>query len=160
MASIHRRTNKDGTQVWRIAYRQDGKLRWTPTIATGEGAVEMKGLIEKLGPEAALAILTRRTGRATTDKPLLRDYLTKHLAALEAHATPGTVADYKRMADRTWLPRLGNLPVDAITRDDVVDWVAWQRGGQSLSRRLRSRLMPTPSPGSVLAAPVDTAQAA
>ena len=140
MASIHRRTNKDGTQVWRIAYRQDGKLRWTPTIATGEGAVEMKGLIEKLGPEAALAILTRRTGRATTDKPLLRDYLTKHLAALEAHATPGTVADYKRMADRTWLPRLGNLPVDAITRDDVVGWVAWQRKQEThRSQRARER---------------------
>ena len=140
MASIHRRTNKDGTQVWRIAYRQDGKLRWTPTIATGEGAVEMKGLIEKLGPEAALAILRRRTGRATTDKPLLRDYLTKHLASLEAHATPGTVADYKRMADRTWLPRLGNLPVDAITRDDVVDWVAWQRKQEThRSQRARER---------------------
>ncbi len=46
-------------------------------------------------------------------------------------------------------------PMGLIHPRNADDWVAWQRGGQSLSRRLRSRLMPTPSPGSVLAAPPD-----
>lgn len=140
MASIQRRTNKDGTEVWRVGYRQDRKLKWTPTIATGEGAVEMKRLVEQLGPDAALSILARRTGRATATKPLLRDYLTTHLGRLEAHATPGTVSDYRRMADRTWLPRLGDLPVDAITRDDITDWVTWQRKQETRqSKRARDK---------------------
>lgn len=127
MASIQRRQGKDGTEAFRVGYRTGGKLRWTPTIATAAGAVEMKDLIERLGPDAALAILERRTGRDTTTTPLLADYLETHLTRLAAHATPGTVADYRRMATRTWIPALGPLPVDAITRDAVAGWVAWQR---------------------------------
>lgn len=128
MASIVKRFRTDGSVVYRIGYRQDGRLRWTPTIGTAEGAAEMKGLVERLGPDAALAILSQRSGRdVTRSAPLLRDWLDRHLELLEADATPGTIAEYRRMAARTWLPRLGSLPLDVITRDTVREWVAWQR---------------------------------
>lgn len=128
MASINKRTRSDGSTVYRVGYRHGGKLHWTPTITTAEGAVEMKGLVERLGPDTALAILRQRSGRDTaTSVPLLREWFDRHLQLLDADATPGTVADYRRMAARTWLPRLGPLPLDAITRDAVKEWVAWQR---------------------------------
>jgi integrase len=128
MASIARRRRTDGTEAWRVGYRQGGRLCWTPTIGTAEGAVEMKGLIERLGPDAALAILRQRSGRdVETSAPLLRDWLERHLRLLEADATPGTIHEYRGMAARTWLPRLGPLPLDAITREVVTEWVAWQR---------------------------------
>src|SRR5665647_2133476 len=126
MASIAARTRTDGTTVYRIAYRHDGRLRWTPTIADPAGADEMKTLLERLGPAAALAILQQRSSTTPT-APLLSDWLETHLTALGASATPGTVAEYRRMAARTWGPRLGPLPLDAISRDAVTAWVAWQR---------------------------------
>lgn len=127
-AYLVKRTRKDGTEAYRVGWRADGKLAWSPTIKSAEGAVEMQGLVERLGPDAALAILRQRSGRDANDgAPLLRDWLDRHLSLLEADATPGTIADYRRMAARTWLPRLGSLPLDAITRDDVTEWVAWQR---------------------------------
>lgn len=128
MASIVKRTRADGSEVYRVGKRVDGKLVWTPTIATAEGAVEMKGLVERLGMDAAVAILRQRSGRdAARGVPLLRDWLERHLTLLEADATPGTIDDYRKMAARTWLPRLGALPLDAITRESVIEWVAWQR---------------------------------
>lgn len=127
MASITKRTRADGTEVYRVGYRQAGKLHWTPTIPTAEGAVEMKGLIERLGPDAALAILRQRTGRNAQAVPLLREWFERHLSLSEADTTPGTIDGYRSLAARTWLPRLGALPLDGITREAVVEWVAWQR---------------------------------
>lgn len=127
MASIVKRDRKDGSEVWRVGAWVDGRLRWTPTIGTAEGAAEMKALVERLGMDAAVAILRQRTGRDTRRTPLLREVLDDHLRAKAAHATSGTVAEYRRMAARTWLPRLGDYPVDAITDTVVNDWITWQR---------------------------------
>lgn len=122
------RTRKDGTRTFRVGWRQDGRLKWSPTIVEAEGATEFAALVERLGPSAALAILKQRTGRDTRHAPLLRDVLERHLAAKAAHVTSGTVAEYRRMATRTWLPRLGDYPVTAITADVVNEWITWQRG--------------------------------
>lgn len=127
MASIALRTRSDGTTVYRVSYRRDGVQHWTPTIVTGEGAAEMKQLIERLGPDAALAILRQRSGRDTSTTLLLSERFEKHLDLLAGDATPGTIDGYRGMAARTWLPRLGPMPLGAITREAVVEWVAWQR---------------------------------
>ncbi|WP_434080835.1 tyrosine-type recombinase/integrase [Sanguibacter sp. Z1732] len=59
--------------------------------------------------------------------PLLREVLDDYLRSLDADAAKGTGPEYLRMAQRTWLPSLGPLPVDAITRQAVSEWVAAQR---------------------------------
>jgi len=127
MASIQRRTSKAGVDTWRVGFRRDGKLCWSPTLTTGDGAVELKELIERLGPDAALAALNQRSGRSIEGPPLMRDWFPRHLELLGADCTPGTIADYRGMAERTWLPRFGPLPIDTITREQVQQWVAWQR---------------------------------
>lgn len=129
MASITRRVTTKGVEVFRVGWRENGQLRWAPTIKTAEGAAEMKALVERIGPAAALAVLRQRSGRDVAEQsvPLLRDYLEHHLGLLASNVTPGTVDDYRRMAARTWLERLGPLPLDAITRELVEEWVAWQR---------------------------------
>lgn len=128
MAQIQRRVGKTGVESWRVGWREGGRLTWSPAIETGEGAAEMKRLVETIGPGAALAVLASRSGRTPAGAaPLLRDYLERHLDLLSSSATPGTIADYRRMAERTWLPMLGPLPLDAITREAVSGWVAAQR---------------------------------
>lgn len=126
-ATVVSRTRKDGSQAYRVGWRTDGRLRWSPTIETGEGAVEFKALVERLGPDAALAILRQRTGRDTRQTPLLSEVLERHLRSKAGALTPGTIAGYRSLAANTWLPRLGDYPVTAITREVVEDWVAWQR---------------------------------
>lgn len=37
--------------------------------------------------------------------------------------TTGTLDSYRRLANRSWLPLLGPLPVSAITDDDVKRWI-------------------------------------
>lgn len=128
---------KDGTVTWYVRYRIKG--RPNPTKDTfgpydddpdGERArVEAEKfarLVERVGGEAARA--TRRSSEdSARTMPTLATWLERHLEQVAASATPGTVAEYRRTAARTWLPRLGALPLDAITRDACVSWVAWQR---------------------------------
>lgn len=147
MASIQTRTSKTTGEVsHRVGYMHDKgdgrgrRLCWTHSVASPAAAVEMKNLFEKLGPDLALATIAARIGRDTTTMPLLRDRLTKHLEDLAAHATPGTISDYRKMAARTWLDRLGPLPLDRITKDHVVAWVAWQRTQETeRSRKARAK---------------------
>lgn len=150
MASIQRRTTRNGTDTFRVGYRMDGQLRWSPTFRDPAAAAELKSMIERIGPEAALSVLDARAGRATTTgMPTLAEYLETHLERIEAHATPGTVADYRSMAERTFLPRLGSLRLDSISADAVRKWVAWQRKQEthrSAVRRARAKQNDQPLP--------------
>lgn len=129
---------KDGTISWHVRYRIPGhpnpvKDTFGPypddddvgTRARGE-AEKFARLVERVGGATARA--TRRSGEDSARAiPTLATWLETHLDAVAAARTPGTVAEYRRMAARTWLPRLGPLPIDAITRDACIAWVSWQR---------------------------------
>lgn len=136
MAQIQTRKRADGTATYRVGYRHDHgdgrKLHWTGAFTTADAAVEAKGLFDRHGPELALATLATRTGRnIETGPPLLAEWFETHLENLASHATPGTVAWNRAHAARSWLPRLGPLPLDAIERDHVTAWVAAQRGTET-----------------------------
>lgn len=142
MAQIQARTRVDGTTTYRVGYRHDHgdgrKLHWTGAFETADGAVEAKNMIERMGPELALATLDTRNREVEDRPPLVSEMLETHLTSLGAHATVGTVDDYRRMAARTWLTRLGPLPLDALEREHVVEWVRWQRA-QETARSIAAR---------------------
>jgi len=136
VASIHTRTNADGSTSYRVIYRLNGrqKVLTYGSAATAQTALD---ILDRHGNEAGHAILEARAKSAHV--PTVADQLQTHLNRVAAHATPGTVAGYRRDAARTWLPHLGDLPVDALTRDHVTDWVAWQREQETdRSRRARA----------------------
>lgn len=129
---------RNGKVTWQVRFRVDGRPNPVKeTFETQREAEKFATLVERVGGTAARA--TRRTGEdSARTMPTLATWLETHLSQLSASATPGTVAEYRRMAARTWLPRLGALPLDAITRAAVVEWVGWQRqqvarGGKSYS---------------------------
>src|SRR5690554_2100143 len=124
MASIHTRELADGTTVYRVTYRLGGRQK-VITYGSATTAQRALDILDRHGTEAGTAILEARARSAHT--PTIADQLETHLARVAAHATPGTVTGYRRDAARTWLPRLGDLPVDALTKDHVTKWVAWQR---------------------------------
>lgn len=118
---------KDGAISYKVRFRlTPGTNPVSETFTTLAEAEKFARLVERVGGTTARQ-MRQATDRAHTDVPTLRAQLETFLRRTAAHATPGTVADYRRMAERTFLVNLGDLPIDEITRDDVADWVAWQR---------------------------------
>lgn len=122
MATIQERTSKKGITTYSVGYYTNGKFKYTPTLATREGAEQIKHIIENQGHDVALQLLE---AQHLSDKLTLADWFEKHLAMAAIKATEGTIHDYERIAARSWLPRLGHMPLDMITRQDVVDYVSW-----------------------------------
>lgn len=121
------RRRSDGSIAWRQPYRlTPGSVVTYETFTSREEAEKFGRLVDAIGGAQARAARNASTRSAVT-VPTLATWLERHLATLGASATPGTVAEYRRLAARTWLPRLGALPLDAVTRDAVIGWVAWQR---------------------------------
>src|SRR4051812_40648460 len=132
MASIQPRKNADGTVSFRVMYRTDGKMRST-AFRDHKAAREYARLVDRLGGDAAEKIRGVRAD-ASADTPTLEEWFDHHLTHLTG-VTPGTVAEYRRIANRTWLPLLGMLPIDAITADDVKRWVGIQTHTPTIRNR-------------------------
>lgn len=134
------RKRQDGTVAWRQPFRlKPGGSVTYETFDTRDDALAFGRLVDKIGGEAAREVRTASTS-AAADIPTLDTWLERHLDQLAASRTSGTIGDYRRMAARTWGPKLGPLPIDAITRDSVIAWVAEQRKAETeKSRRARSK---------------------
>lgn len=136
MANVQERTSPTGVISYRVGYRDDnGKFKYTPTLQNRAGAERIKEIIEEQGHKIALQILDAQTN---SDELTLRQWFDRHLAIKAIEVEDGTIAEYEREAERTWMPRLGDLPLDTITKDMVIDWVAWQKD-QPTDRSQRAR---------------------
>lgn len=121
---------------WKVRFRVPGKNNPTSeSFDSADAAGKFIRLMERVGPVAAQAA-RHASDTSDTDVPTLATYFERHLSRLEASATPGTVADYRRLGERTWLKQLGAFPVDAINRDAVIRWVAWQRQQETVRSRV------------------------
>ena len=139
---------KGGAISWHVRFRVRGhanpvKETFGPFDNDPDGerayreARKFADLVESAGGDAARA--TRRQGEdSARTMPTLRTWFDKHLESVASYAAGGTVYGYYREAERTWLPHLGGLALDAITRDSVTRWVAWQRE-QETSRSVKAR---------------------
>lgn len=120
-------TTARGDIRYRVRFRLE-KGRGNPvneTFDNAEQAARFAAQVDQIGGQAARNL--RRAMESAESPRTLATALDDHLKRLEASATPGTVDKYRRIATATWLPLLGALPVQAITRDAVVGWVAAQR---------------------------------
>lgn len=125
MANVQERTSSTGVKSYRVGYYDDsGKFKYTPTIDNLDGAERIKEIVEEQGYKIALQILDAQTN---SDELTLRDWFKRHLAMKAIEVEDGTIAEYEREAERTWMPVLGDFPLDTITKDMVIDWVAWQK---------------------------------
>lgn len=104
-------------------YDASGKFKYTPTLQNRAGAARIKEIIENQGHKIALDILG---AQQESDKLTLRAWFDRHLAIRAIKVEYGTIAEYQRETQRTWMPRLGDFPLNTITKDVVIDWIAWQ----------------------------------
>jgi integrase len=120
VASIQRRRTKSG-DAWRVQYRVDGRMTST-TLFTAEDAAWFGDLVDRLGGATARQVLAARDSsdsRSATLAAYLRGYV-EHLEGI----TAGTRKDYLGMiANRIDGTALGELPLDAVSRDAVTAWL-------------------------------------
>lgn len=142
MASVHTHQLKDGTIRWRVMFRSDGRQEQA-TFDNPTGATEFQSLVERIGGVAAMQVLEARRGN-TEAAPTLREFTARYLdpeSGLLTGVEPGTRADYRKAADRSFLQILGDYPVNVISKPDVGRWLAWQET-QPAARKRAGKAVP------------------
>ena len=128
--SLEVRQRADGSFAYRVQFRPiPGGSPTTETFETEAGALAFEALVKRVGGAAAQAQRDARTA-AQPEGVTLATWAETYFDGLSG-ITGGTRKAYKAKARRTWLSRLGALPVRAITTDDVRGWVQWQEAQSS-----------------------------
>lgn len=136
MASVTARRLANGDVKWRVQFRI-GERMCQETFADEKNARSFGGLVDRVGGAAARKTLQARQNKGDVT-PTLADYTARYLdidSGLLTGIEPGTRAEYVRVAGRSFLPIIGDLPIDAITKADVGRWVAWQERQPSVARK-------------------------
>lgn len=136
MASVQpRRSTRTGVVTWRVMFRV-GHTQRQESFDDKASADLLKRQIDSHGVDAALKLLAARAN-ASDEMPTLREFTRRYLDAESGLLTgiePGTRAGYKREAERSFLPMLGEFPVDAIDKADIGRWLAWQESQRAANR--------------------------
>ena len=108
---------KDGRRTYHVRVRAHGR-QTSESFKTEREALRFCKLVDAMGPESAIAERARRDRADGEYMPTLREWLPKHITQLTG-VTDRTRLDYAAMAARTWLPIIGDLPLDGIDRAAV-----------------------------------------
>lgn len=144
MASIESRKAKNGAMTYWVRFRIEGQRNPVRERFTdAREAAKFKTLVEKVGGNAAVEIRNVSDG-VVGSVPTLAEWFEEYLQDLESHASKGTPYGYRVTAGRTWLPRLGDYPITAITRQAVTAWVAAARKQETVrSSQARKKAIET-----------------
>ena len=122
---------KDGTIVWRVAFRLTPG--GNPTSETFKGdraqdeAERFAKLVDKVGGAAARAARPKSTDKVT-EVPSLLTFATEYVEH-RAGISDGTRRDYQSTVRRAFGEHsIGTLHLDYITRQVVEKWIRWYEG--------------------------------
>lgn len=129
MAWVKPRQRRDGTICYAVFFRErnpaTGKTAQTSMSWDDyEDADHCRQLIDQVGPEKAREIM--RIVQAPRKAETLVQFLTKHVDHLTG-VEAGTLARYRAYI-RNDLAAIGDIPLTALSRDDVARWVNGLKG--------------------------------
>ncbi|WP_067428431.1 tyrosine-type recombinase/integrase [Nocardioides jensenii] len=113
----------DGTLTYRVRVRVDGRQStetFDSEAAAQAFAIQCKD--PKVGPARAIARRDREEKGSDAYIPTVAEMLETHLRQLTG-IEQASRDGYRAEARRSWLPDLGPLRLDEVTRDEVADWV-------------------------------------
>lgn len=122
MSTPQRRVTSDGEVHWTVRFRHGrnkagtGKRQTSETFPTKREADRFARLLADLGAQGALDQLYEAEQQA--DVPTLDVIAADHIALLTGIES-GTRKTYERLWERVWSPRLGHLPANRVTTDDI-----------------------------------------
>ncbi|KID28280.1 site-specific recombinase XerD [Prauserella sp. Am3] len=121
MAHIEKRALKDGTTIYKVCWRDpDSKQKDSLTFDDEAKAERLKKLLNANGQRLADA---QRVAQAIINNiPTVADIIEHHIEHLTG-VTARTKRDYRRDARNHITPHLGGIPIDALTKDRVKQWV-------------------------------------
>jgi len=118
MASLRTRRRKDGSVYYAVLYRLGGKQTSTSCEDLAL-ATKFKNLVDQFGPAKALEIFGSDTAlQAMT----VGQWLEHHIAHLTG-LRKSTLYDYKAYVRQDIAPVLGDIPLAALSRDDIARWM-------------------------------------
>ncbi len=139
MASIHPKQMTDGSTTWRVQYRVDGRQR-TDVFVDLIAATAHRDLVERLGGDVARRILDAREGGRgeRTVAELVADHIDR-MTDDDAHS--GTRRTYRGyLLNHIHGTALAALPIGAVTRDDVRQWLDGMTGAAKSRRNVHALL--------------------
>ena len=125
MASVTPRRNRDGSIRWRVQFRIEGRMAGE-SFKDSKAAEDFGKLVDRVGGVEARLILERRNNNHK-GTPTLAEFTAQYLDPKTGILTgiqPDTRDDYERIS-QSFLPMLGEIPIDLISKDDIGRWVEW-----------------------------------
>lgn len=127
MASVTPRALASGEIRWRVQGRHRGKMQHE-TFLHEKGAREFGAQVDKWGWDAARSVRDAKENNLAM-APTLTEYTRRYLdpdSGLLTGVEKGTREGYESEAERSFLQKLGDHPIDLITKPDIGSWLAWQ----------------------------------
>lgn len=132
MASIKKHTCKDGTETWRVRYRNDGASSST-TFPSQDDAEQFAQMVDRWGAKRALDFISQPTEpRHTSSGVTVADCVTGYIALKPNHNTRAT---YTRTLKTAIEPTLGQVQIGRLQREDIQRWLNGQDGATATLRR-------------------------
>jgi integrase len=132
-ASIRHRVRRDGTVMFDVRYRLDGRSK-TLSFTDSQGAERWATIVRRIGPAQALQLIRDEdSAQLPTLDEWAESYITSR-TGLEA----STVEDYRAFMRLSISPALGALPLDAISPARISAWVndmATRYAGKTIANR-------------------------
>ncbi len=127
MSSIRARKLASGGTTYQVQFRIDGQMTGE-AFRTIEAAETFGRMVDRVGGEAARKLRNSRD-KSEVSELTLTDWSDRYLTkanGMVGGVTERTLADYKKIAARSFLKILGEYPVDEIDADHIGQWIAWQ----------------------------------
>jgi integrase len=127
MASIRARKRVNGEVSFQVQFRIDGTMTGE-SFSDLETAKAFGRMVDRVGGKAARAVLDSRSkleDAGMTLRVWTEQVLTKSNGMLGG-TTDRTIADYRRIADRSFLTVLGEDLITELSVDRIGQWIAWQ----------------------------------
>jgi integrase len=118
MPKVNTRKTTTGRTVYFVRTRNAAGRQTSERFDTKAEAERFAKRVERVGGPAAIAERARRDRADSDYVPTLAEWLPQHIEQLTG-VTERTRLDYAAMAARTWLPILGDMPLDSIDRAAV-----------------------------------------
>jgi len=118
MASLRRGTRGDGSTYVQVLYRLNGKQSST-SFEDLASATKFQKLVDKFGPAKALETLGADPDSSTMTVCEWIEHHIEHLTGLRK----STAYDYRSYLKNDIAEVLGDLPLTALSRDDIAKWV-------------------------------------
>lgn len=127
MASIRPRKRADGTIGHTVLHKVDGRQTSLGTFDDEKEAQDFRDTVNSIGAEKAMLAWgitqTKQSAKRST-APTVSEWLRQYIDT-RTGVTKACLYDYTSYLEKDIAPKVGAVPIDLLTPDDIAAWVNW-----------------------------------